>query len=207
VEKIIPGIEYNNVDILPERVISLEIIGEKQDTVTKGDLVRAGVKAVFSPFGTIAPFVQSYAVRLACTNGMTSNSVLTEYTATGGGGGEGDNIWQFFRQSVRSAYRSFDKVMVGYRKLYNENIAPADRASMLEHLLRQAAIKGESAEAVRALAIEHPPQNAWDMSNLITHASSHLLGPVPRQRAQQVNADFSGEDSHAKTCPLCHHNR
>lgn len=207
VEKIIPGVEYNRVDVLPERVISLEIIGEKQDTVVKGDLVRAGVKTVFSPFGTTSPYVQSYAVRLVCTNGMTANNVLAEFTAGGGGGGEGDDIWQFYRQSIRSAYRSFDKVMAGYRKLANDNVAPADRASMLEHLLRQAAIKGENAEAVRALAMENPPNNAWEMSNLITYAASHLLEAGPRQRAQSVNADFIGEDGHAKTCPLCHHSR
>lgn len=206
IEKALPVQYYNRVDILPNRVASLEIVGEKTEPVAKGELVRAGVKVNFSPMGIASPMVQSYALVLACTNGATANNVLAEFTRSGGGD-EGDSVWQFFRQSVRKAYGAFEKVVEGYKKLREENISPQDRAQMLEALLRQAHIGGKIGEAVRAMAIERPPRNAWEMSNLITYASSHLLEAGPRQSAQKANANFTNEDTHAKSCPLCHRKR
>ena len=200
IEKAISVHDFNRVDILPGQVVSIEIVGEKTEAVARGELVRAGVKVNFSPMGTVTPLVQSYALVLACTNGATANNIMAEFS--GGSGGEGDDLWQFFRQSVRSAYGSFEKVMDGYKKLRAENISPADRAQMLEALLKQAKIGGDIAEAVRAMAIERPPRNSWEMQNLITYASSHLLEAPQAQRAQKV-ADFAAEGTHSKLCPLC----
>lgn len=227
IEKTVPLFDYNQVDILPNRVVSIEVIGEKTQPVAKGEMVRAGVKVMFSPMGTIVPVVQSYAVVLACTNGMTSNNVLAEFHGGGGGGGgdagggsggggggggggkrgEGDEIWQFFRQSLHSAYGSFEKVIEGYRVLRAENIKPGDRAALLEALLKQAKIGGKIAEAVRGMAIDNPPTNQWELANLITYASSHLLEAGPRQAAQRATAEFADADSHARTCPLCRRTR
>jgi hypothetical protein len=205
IESVIPVEDYHRLTILKEKTaVSLEVVGNDTQPVARGDLVRAGVKVDFSPMGIIKPLVQSYAVVLNCTNGATSNVVLAEF---GGrrGGGEGDSIWQFFRSSVRKAYSSFDSVVSEWKKLQSENIPAADRARMLAALLKKAQISGEIADAVMAMAVERPPRNAWDMHNLITYASSHLL-TAPRQveRAQQTAADFADETSHAKTCPLCH---
>ena len=207
IEKIVPVQNYNRVDLLPNRVASLEIVGEKTQPVARGELVRAGVKVNFSPMGIIDPLVQSYALVLACTNGATSNNILAEFNHGGGGGDEGDDMWQFFRQSIRSAYKSFEQVVEGYKKLRAEDISPQDRAQMLETLLRQAHIGGKVGEAVRAMAIERPPRNAWEMQNLITYASSHLLEAAPAQRAQQVAADFADEEKHHLSCPLCRRTR
>jgi hypothetical protein len=205
IEKVVPIREYNRVDLLPNRVASIEVVGERQAAVARGELVRAGVKINFSPMGTAAPLVQSYALVLACTNGATANNVLAEFT--GGGGGEGDDIWHFFRQSIRQAYGSFEKVVEGWKRLRAENIRPEDRAQMLEALLKQARIGGKVAEAVRAMAIERPPRNSWEMHNLITYASSHLLEAAPAQRAQSTAANFADEERHPRTCPLCRRTR
>lgn len=208
IEKTIPVTDYGRVDILPQRVVSIEIAGQKEAPVARGELVRAGVKVNFSPMGTVSPTVQSFAVVLACTNGQTSNRVLREYGAGGGGGGgEGDNLWQFFRESVKGAYNSFEKVVEGYKKLRTENITPQDRARMLDALLKQAGIGGKIAESVRSMAIERPPANAWEMQNLITYASSHLLEGPSAQRAQRAAADFADESTHAQSCPLCRRTR
>ena len=208
IEKTIPVQDYHRLTILEKQpVVSLEIVGEKTQPVTRGDLVRAGVKVDFSPMGIITPVVQSYAVILNCTNGATSNVVLSEFRGgrPGGGGGEGDDIWQWFRSSVKRAYNSFDQVVGQWKKLQSENIPQADRARMLAALLKKAQITGEIADAVMAMAVENPPRNAWDMHNLITYASSHLL-TAPRQvdRTQKAAAAFADESTHAQTCPLCH---
>lgn len=206
IEKTIPVRDYHRLTILDKHpVVSLEIVGEKTQPVVRGDLVRAGVKVDFSPMGVVTPVVQSYAVVLNCTNGATSNVVLSEFRGGRGGSGEGDDIWQWFRSSAKRAYNSFDQVVGQWKKLQSENIPPADRARMLAALLKKAQITGEIADAVMAMAVENPPRNAWDMHNLITYASSHLLS-APRQvdRTQQAAAAFADEATHAMSCPLCH---
>jgi hypothetical protein len=79
---------------------------------------------------------------------------------------------------------------------------------MLEELLRQAGITGKEAEAVRAQAIQEPPRNTYEMLNLVTWASSHIIhSPEKIQRAMIASATFVSETEHASVCPLCHARR
>lgn len=212
IERTIPVEDYMRV-MVTDQVASLEIAGERTEVVVdpqhshiaRGDLVKAGVMVTFSPMGVAYPTVQSYAVRLVCTNGATANTVLASFT---GGGGEGDSIWQFFRRSIHKAYGSFDKVVTGWRELAAEDIDPERRATILENLIKAAALSDAVADAVRAQAIAHPPTNAWEMQNLLTYATTHLMERArPRQiaKALRVVADFGDEQKHAELCPLCHH--
>ncbi|MFH1485748.1 MAG: hypothetical protein ABIH46_06735, partial [Chloroflexota bacterium] len=183
-------------------VATLEIVGTERQAVRRGDMVRAGAMVTFSPINTVMPAVQSYVVRLVCTNGMTSRTVLANYA---GGGGEGDDVWQWFRQSVHAAYQSLAEVVNRYREMSQERIPPEHRATMLEELIRQASITGKEAEAIRAQAIQAPPHNSYDMMNLITWATSHVVrSPARRQRALDASAAFASQSEHARRCPLCH---
>jgi len=202
IEQAIPGCDYHRVSILSTSSAILEIVGAKQEAVRRGDLVQGGAMVSFSPINVIMPSVQSYVLRLACTNGQTSRHVLANYT---GGNGEGDNIWQWFRSSTRAAYQAMGNVVNRYREMIQERVPPNQRAGMLEELLRQAGITGKEAEAVRAQAIQEPPRNAFDMMNLITWASSHIIrSPDKVQRALTATATFVSESEHSSTCPLCH---
>lgn len=214
IEKTIPVEDYMRV-MLDKQTVSLEVAGEQTMPVItpdgshtrRGDLVKAGVLVKFSPMGVSLPYVQSYGVVLTCTNGAVANTVLAEFTGGHGGGGEGDSVWQFFRQSIRRAYNSFDKVVAGWKKLVDEKVEPEDRARMLEALIKSASITGPIAEAIRAKAIETPPETAWDMHNLITFATTHLMQRSDTQhitKALKVVADFGDETTHRLTCPLCH---
>ncbi len=124
------------------------------------------------------------------------------------GGGEGDDVWQWFRKSVRSSYSTLDKLVETWRKLIEERVPPEDRAMIIAALIKKMKVGGSIAEAIRARAIEHPPENSWDVYNLLTFATSHII-EAPQQviRGQLVAADFTSEESHARTCPLCHRNR
>ncbi len=215
IEQGVPGIEFHRVLILDNLVVNLEVVGEKREAVARGDLIRAGANITFSPMGTVNPVVQAYALRLMCTNGQTDNAVLREFTWGGGSGGGGrggdpggnaggDNIWQWFRRSAHDAYGALDHIVQRYREMSNEEIPQGERAAMLEAMLRQARISGEAANAIRALAIENPPQNSYAMMNLITYASSHLLTqPKQIMRARQVVNGYTTEESHARICPVC----
>jgi hypothetical protein len=202
IEQGMPQCDFHRVDVFDNCSTALEIVGITQEAVRRGDLVRAGALVKFSPINTIRPSVQSFVLRLACTNGATSRTVLAEFT---GGGGEGDNVWQWFRQSVRAASQSLGNIVERYRQMLEERIPPEQRAGVLEELLRQAGIIGKDAEAVRALAIQQAPRNSYEMMNLITYASSHIIEhPERRQRALNAAASFVDDSEHSTTCPLCH---
>jgi len=92
--------------------------------------------------------------------------------------------------------------------MIKERIPADQRASMLEALLRQAGITGRDAEVVRAQAIEQPPRNTYELLNLVTWASSHIISePKNIQRALNATATFTDETEHASVCPLCHARR
>jgi hypothetical protein len=201
IEHVVPDCDYHRVSVLSNYSASLEIVGPRQEAVRRGDIVQAGALVNFSPINIIKPLVQSYVLRLTCTNGQTARTVLAEFA---GGGGEGDDVWQWFRQSVRAAYQSIGDIVNRYRQMIQERIPPEQRAAMLEELLRQAGITGKEAEAVRAQAIQDPPRNTYDMMNLITWASSHIIqSPERIQRALNAGATFTLESQHATICPLC----
>jgi hypothetical protein len=205
IEHGMPQCDYHRVSVLGDHSAMLEVIGPKQEAVRRGDLMHAGALVKFSPINTIKPLVQSYVLRMVCTNGMTSKTVLAEFT---GGHGEGDDVWQFFRQSVRSAYQAIGNIVSRYQNMIRERVPADQRAGMLEELLRQAGITGKEAEAVRAQAIQQPPRNTYDMLNLVTWASSHIIKTPERiQRAMNASATFVSESEHASVCPLCHARR
>ena len=213
IEAAIPNVEWHRVLILDDLVASIEMLGESRAAVRSGDLVRAGAQVTFSPIGTVDPMVQSYAMRLVCTNGMTDNTVLREFHfsgsgSSGGGTNEGDNVWQWFRRSVKDAYEALEPIVNRYRQMLDEQVQPSDRAGILTAMLRAAKITGKAAEAIRAMALETPPENSYDMMNLITYASSHLLeSPVQARRAQIASASYANEETHRKVCPVCHASR
>lgn len=205
IEKSIPGTEFHRVTIMENYSAMIEVVGERRQPVVRGDLIRAGAMVTFSPIGTIQPLVQSHVLRLACTNGMTSNNIVRQFE---GGGGEGDDIWQFFRHSLRDAYQALDPIVNRYREMTKERIPADQRAMMLEAMLQEAKITGDDADVVRARAIEDPPRNTYDLVNLITWASSHIIREPHRiRRAMSTAASFTSQAEHAQICPLCHSRR
>ena len=207
IEQSIHGhVDFNRALVMENYSAMIEVVGEKRQAVVRGDVVRAGATVLFSPLNTVSPIVQSSVLRLICTNGMTAEEVVREYH---GGGGNGDgNIWDWLRDSVVQAYGAIDGIVGRYRQMREDRITPTHRAAMLEALIRAAHITGADAEAVRAQALENPPRNAYEMMNLITWASSHVLREPERVvRARDAAAGFAASTEHAETCPVCHGRR
>lgn len=195
--------EIHQVLVLPNYVISLDLIGAQERAVVPGDLVRAGANVTFSPIGTVLPTVNSFVLRLQCTNGATTTDVLREFHYGGDGGG---SVWPWFNDSVREAYHSLGPIIGRWKRLARERIPAGQRAAVLEALLRKAKITGEIAEAVRAQALEQPIETSYDAMNLITYASSHFLtNPSDVVRARTVADSFAHEERHQRICPVCHH--
>lgn len=202
IDKNLPGVDYFDAKMMGADTGIIEVLGERQEPVVRGDLVSAGVMVKFSPAGAIKPYVQAYAVRRVCMNGATSNTIIRELTYTGG---EGDDVWQWFRTSLKEAYGGFDQTIGEYRRMIGENVPPEQRAAVLEALLRQAKISGKPADAIRARALQEPPRNAYDMFNLITWGATYAIErPQAQLVARNAAAEFSSVTEHARICPVCH---
>lgn len=191
--------DFHRVVVMTNYSAMIEVVSEQQEAVVRGDIVRAGASVTFSPINTVAPLVQSSVLRLVCTNGLTAATVLREFH----GGGNG-NIWDWMRDSVREAYGALASIVSRYREMREERIPANHRAAMLEALLRSAKITGPDAEAVRAQALESPPRNAYEMMNLVTWASSHVVrDPARILTARATAAEFAATTDHTEVCPLC----
>lgn len=202
VEKSVHGLEYNRVMVIDNRA-RLELTSERQQEVDKGDVIQAGAVIEFSPLGIKAPSVESYVLRLACTNGMTTNDVFRQY-----GAGDGDDMWQFLRNAVRDAIKSVAGIARRFHQMIEEGIPPAERAMVIEAMIKEARLPQDIADAIRARAIAAPPENAYQAMNMITYASSHDdMEPVRVIRAQRAAAKFASESEHARICPACRKNR
>ncbi len=154
IEKAIPEVDYNRA-LIDRESVHLEVVGLEETPVLKGDMVRAGALIKWSPIGITKPLVQSFVVRRTCTNGATGNTVLREY-GFGGGDDDNGNVWEWFKKSVRDAYRSYGKMAEAWRRLVNENVPAADRPMMLEALIKQTGLSPEVADVVRGRALQEP---------------------------------------------------
>lgn len=203
-------VEYHRALIVPHNhTIELDIIGEQQKPVVQGDMVKAGALVRFSPIGTIDPEIQSFVVRLACTNGAESTEYLSHYSGGGGNGNsKDDNPWKWFKKSMRDAYNALDRIIENWRGLKSELVSPEERAAVLARLLQEAKLSQEARSAVHAKAHTEPPQDMYDMMNLITWASTHVLQrPSEIVRARRTAAEFAAASTHARICPSCGRSR
>lgn len=214
IDKVIEKADYNKAMVLANQAVDLEIVGIDKKAVSKGDIIRAGARVMFSPLGGVNPTVQSFVLRLACTNGATSNNVLREYSfGSGGGDAHGrsdhrDGLWSWFRKSLKEAYSSYNEIVDRYKEMVEDRIPDDQRAMMLENMIREAGLDDATAKAVRDRAIEQPPQNSYDMFNLLTWATSHLITEPKRiQRARRAVEVFQAAESHGLFCPVCRQGR
>lgn len=199
VERQIPEVTYRQAMFPKANVAVLDVVGPRTEPVVEGDLVRGGAMITFSPLAITNPTVQSFVERLVCTNGATTNTFLGEF-----GFGEGDSLWHWFRQAVAQAYNSVGQIVERWRAMLQEEIASADRALVLEGLLKQARLSKEAAEAVRAQALEQPPANTYEAMNLITFGATHFeTEPVRVLRARDTAAKYADVVEHHTICPTC----
>lgn len=172
-----------------------------------GDPFRAGVHVHFNPMGVTAPAIEPYLLRLVCRNG----AIHAEYISDewGKGYGEGDELWQWFRDGLVASDTVIGTVMDKYSAMIGESFDGQDRVRALEGYIGHARLGREDALELRNRAIENPIRNAYDLFNLATAQATHGAGKrtlndlVGRQR----RAAFTGGAAHAhNACPTCHRN-
>lgn len=188
------------------RSLTLQAVGDRVESVVKGDRVQAGVSVAFSPIGTVETKISSFSLVLACTNGMTLMEAEQEYTYTGGNGGgqDANGFWEWFQGNLRRAYDGITVQTQRFREMREHRISPNERAAALEGMLRQSHISGELAEAIRGRALAAPPHNAWELMNLVTWGTTHATQDYQVvRRSHRALSDFTRNVAVHKVCPLC----
>jgi hypothetical protein len=169
-----------------------------------GDPFRSGVHIHTNPMGLSAPLIEPFTYRLICLNG----AVHTEYLHNewGRGFGEGDELWQWFRDGLQASDMAVGNIMGKYAEMLGETIEPNARAAVVEGYVRQARLGNDDKQAVREQAMNEPPRNMYDLFNLATATATHrghksLQEMLNHQRRATINTTTA--DAHGRYCPTC----
>jgi hypothetical protein len=153
----------------------------------------------------VIPEVQSFSMVVFCSNGCAMEEVDESFRFSDGGGSENPNgFWDWFRKNLHKAMDSIGLQTQHFRAMQEHKIAPKDRAGALEGIIRQAHLPDELSEAVRHHALGQPPENAWDLMNLITWGTTHGTDDYAVvRRGHKAMSAFAHNVAVHKVCPLC----
>lgn len=197
-EEIRPGVAH--LELMSYRAHELGYVGDGK----VGDTVYAGADILLSPPGLANPEVDSYTLVRVCGNGSCDIGMHMAYRY----GNDGDDVWGWFRASVRNAIKHSALTVEVMRKLAEDNIEPDQRAPVIEALILEAGFKAGSPEAdsIRAKALESDIKNGFDAHQVLTWATSHLnLDGGFRYKAQRKLSQVASDGIiHNMVCPTCH---
>lgn len=201
------GMNFHRVYTRDDRSVVIQTLGERIESVTKakGDRVQAGATVIFSPLGTVIPQVQSFCMVVFCSNGCAMEEVSESFSFADGGGSQNpDGFWEWFRKNLRKAADSIGIQTQHFREMQGHRINPNERPAALEGILQQAHLPDDMEKLVRARALAQPPENAWEMMNLITYATTHATDDYEVVRkSNKAMSTFAHNVAVHKVCPLC----
>ena len=169
-----------------------------------GDPFRSGVRISHNPIGFGEPLIEPYLLRLVCRNGAIHAEYL--HNQWGTGYGEGDEVWQWFREGLQASNVAIDGIMQNYADMVGQEVPANERSAVVEGYLRNARLPNDEARAIRDMAINEPPRTMYDLFNMATANATHngnntLDGMIHRQRNAAKQAGTP--DAHARYCPTC----
>lgn len=204
--------DYSTMNLLtiiqqePERLEKYLKPGTHQILPKGGDPFMAGAHLKLSPLGLEAPTIEPYMVRLVCTNGAIHAEYISAWGGTGYG--EGDEVWQWFREGMTKAVESSSRVMDSYGEMTTHEIPDGDQRMLaVEGMIRAARLPREMATAIRDRAISDPPHTMFDLWNIFTAVATHNTPKVGDQIKYMRRAgDQVASSTLHQYCPTCHRN-
>ena len=197
------AITHNDVERLERRVDR----NLHQRLPEGGDPYRAGIHAHFNPMGITEPLIEPYIQRLVCLNGAIHSEYLSH--EWGRGFGEGDDLWQWFRDGLIASNVAIGGVMDKYAEMVGQTFETGtDRARAVEGFIRSARLTREDAQAVRDGAIANPPETQYDLFQLATATATHGGSKSLEQllNRQRVAASTASHPHIDRFCPTCNRN-
>jgi len=170
-----------------------------------GDPFRSGIHLRFSTTGLTAPAIQPYMVRLWCLNGALHGEFLDQWSR---GYGEGDEIYQYFRQGMEEAAQRTRGIMGRYAGMVQEiDGGGQGRRAAVEGLIHAARLPAGQANDVRDRAIVDPPVTHLDVWNLLTANASHNSRNFGEQLTRMARAGHHADPEQVHTwCATCGRN-
>lgn len=170
-----------------------------------GDLTRGGIRVGMDSKHNLAPWVQPYQYRLACTNGMETMDAGLRVDARGS---SVEEVLAEFEAAADRAFRRVEDEIAAFYEMRNQRVANPERT-----LIRMAQERGlpdrtvvTLAERVPSMIGEDGSASMFDLVNLLTNQAND---PRIRNRAgarrtlEQVGGSFVTE--HKERCSHCQH--
>ena len=182
--------------------VQIELVGSRSETVGVGDIIRSGVMVRFNPLGLTDPSVSPFGLRLVCSNGMTSRIEF--------GGGElpllayRESPVRWIVNKCKDAYEGMADAAGEWSAMAETPLHPHGSRAILQEALQRAGIRGRHADMVLERAAMESPETMYDVLNLLTWVSSHLLTtPSAVVRAQNASVEYSRAAVSGR-CPACY---
>jgi hypothetical protein len=177
-------------------LVDIFAVGEKEDSVSVGDIVKGGVMLTFSPLGIAMPEVTAYTLRLACINGMLTQESVARFRRTNEVDG---NLDDWFKYTIPEAYQTALNQVQKYREMKEIKLGE-DLPAIVRH------VTGDLPVAVRNTvyeqALKDRPATLYDLLNTITYVASHRMENINHMKSlMSIGGEMSG---HYSTCPTCH---
>lgn len=171
----------------------LYLVGEREQSVIVGDVVRGGAHIAFSPMGIFNPEVVGYVQRLVCTNGAVRNNTFSRYSYKHG------DIYDWIANTVNIAVSGVDEEVERYRKM-RELPLNGNTISVLNHLLES--IPKKFHKMIQDLVMQKHPANIYELMNIVTEVASHRIDDARQIYATMASQSNLGDD--LEFCSSCH---
>ena len=194
IESTVKPTNYSRLRASADKV-EIYAVGESQEAIRKGDIVRGGVYVAFSPIGTFLPHVKGFVERLVCTNGAIAGQDTLVFSF---GGDNGDSILKWMGDSLKRAYKYLKPEANRLREMANTKINPSE---VIDHVLRSRLPEGVRNQ-IRACVMDEGAPTLYDLYNHITYVASHEIedGDVAHRLFERA-----GTVGEHRSCPVCHH--
>lgn len=163
-----------------------------------GDLTRAGLRFGFDIQHNLAPWVQPYANRLECTNGMEMTDNGLKVTIVGN---TVDEIIRSLEDNARIAFNSVEHKVKAFYEMRNEKVD--DPRGLIQRIATEAHLPARTQNRLIERVSEIDGEvTMFDITNLITNEANRKgTKPDAARRLQQVGGQSIVD--HAARCGNC----
>lgn len=167
-----------------------------------GDITGGGIRLFQNRKANLAPGVQPYLYRLACTNGYEMLDLGIKVDA------RGLEIEEVLLNLTAEARRAFDRVEADIAAFYDlrSQRVDSDRTGVLRRMTREAGLPARTVGTLEDLLPEHLGDNTeptmFDLVNLVTNYANAGVRSTQARTLQQAGGHMIGD--HAARCAACH---
>lgn len=170
-----------------------------------GDLTKGGLRFGQNRKQNLAPWVQTFLYRLACTNGMEVPNLGLKVDARGE---SVEEVLAVMEAKAQLAFAAVEAEIESFYSLRNEPVGD-DRTGVLRRVAQDAGLPdrtvGQLEDFLPEIIEDGAEASMFDLVNTITNLANHeslMNRRGPRRQLQQAGGGVIGV--HTERCNLCH---